>query len=119
MTIMKKELISIMLMVLVSLTLGAQVSRHEIQVGNFSRFSLIDNINVVYRCNADSAGIAVIECTPEVLQGLMFNLNSNGRLTLQVDDVLEKQERSAKEYMPGCILRVKERRWSYDTAADG
>lgn len=91
MTIMKKELISIMLMVLVSLTLGAQVSRHEIQVGNFSRFSLIDNINVVYRCNADSAGIAVIECTPEVLQGLMFNLNSNGRLTLQVDDVLEKQ----------------------------
>ena len=89
--IMKKILISILLIMAVSLTLGAQVTRHEIQLGNFTRFALVDDINVVCCCNPDSAGMAVVECTPEVLQGLIFRINNSGRLTLQLDDIIEKQ----------------------------
>ena len=85
---MKKSLISLFLLVVASLAASAQVSRHEINVGDFNRLSLVDNINVEYRCNADSAGIAVLKCTPEVLQGLIFTKNNSGRLSLQIEDVI-------------------------------
>ena len=88
---MKKSLISLFLLVVASLAASAQVSRHEINVGDFNRLSLVDNINVEYRCNADSAGIAVLKCTPEVLQGLIFTKNNSGRLSLQIEDMIEKQ----------------------------
>lgn len=79
------------LMLVASLAISAQVSRHEIKVGNFNRLSLVDNINVDYRCHTDSAGIAVVNCTPEELKGLMFSMNNSGRLSLQIEDNLEKR----------------------------
>ena len=88
---MKKSLISLFLLVVASLAANAQVSRHEINVGDFNRLSLVDNINVEYRCHADSAGIAVLECTPEILQALIFTKNNSGRLSLQIEDIIEKQ----------------------------
>lgn len=88
---MKKALISMILLVVASLSTSAQVSRHVIEVGDFTRLSLVDNINVVYRCLPDSAGLAVINCTPEELQGLIFSRPSSNRLNLQVDDRLEKR----------------------------
>lgn len=88
---MKKSLISLFFLMVASLATSAQVSRHEIQVGNFNRLSVVDNINVEYRCHADSAGIAVVNCTPEELQGMMFTLNNSGRLSLQIEDNLEKR----------------------------
>ena len=88
---MKKSLISLFLLVVASLAASAQVSRHEINVGDFNRLSLVDNINVEYRCHADSAGIAVLECTPEILQALIFTKNNSGRLSLQIEDIIEKQ----------------------------
>ena len=88
---MRKKLISIILLAVVSLAAGAQVSRHEVKVGNFTRLALIDNINVNYRCNADSAGLAVITCSQDMLSHLIFGLNDKGRLSIQVEDVYERQ----------------------------
>lgn len=78
-------------MLLVVLACPAQVTRHEFQVGNFNRLSVLDDINVNYRCNADSAGFAVFSCTQEIANHLMFTKNSNGRLSIQVDDTYERQ----------------------------
>ncbi len=80
-----------MLMFVVSLTCQAQATRHEVKVGNFSRLSLLDDINVNYRCHADSAGLAVVTCTQEVADHLIFTTNNNGRLSIQVDDAFERQ----------------------------
>ena len=88
---MKKALISLIWMIAVTLVAGAQVSRHEVKVGNFSRLMLLDDINVNYRCNADSAGLAVFTCNQETADHLIFGLSDKGRLSIQVDDEYERQ----------------------------
>lgn len=88
---MKRVWISLFCMVVMTLTAGAQVSRHQVQVGNFSRLALLDDINVNYRCNADSAGIAVFTCTQDVADHFIFSLSDKGRLSIQVDDEYERQ----------------------------
>ena len=87
---MKRGLISIVLMALVALAGMAQVTRHEVKVGNFSRLALIDNINVNYRCNADSAGLAVLTCNQDIADHIMFSLSSKGQLSIQVVDEYER-----------------------------
>ena len=87
---MKKALISLIGLFAVSLMAGAQVSRHEVKVGNFSRLVLLDNINVNYCCNPDSAGYAVFTCNQETADHLMFTLSDKGRLSIQVDDEYER-----------------------------
>jgi hypothetical protein len=61
-----------------------------VKVGNFSRLVVTDNVNVNYRCNADSAGIAVINGTQEVPKYILFNRNDKGRLSIQVVDEFER-----------------------------
>ena len=87
---MKRVWISIIVLMMVTLMADAQVTRHEVKVGDFSRLTLIDDINVNYRCNADSAGLVVMSCTQEVANHLMFNLSNKGRLSIQVDDMYEQ-----------------------------
>ncbi|MBQ3362892.1 MAG: DUF2807 domain-containing protein [Muribaculaceae bacterium] len=74
----------------VALMAGAQVSRHEVNVGDFSRLVLLDNINVNYRCNPDSAGYAVFTCNQETADHLLFTLSDKGRLSIQVNDEFER-----------------------------
>lgn len=89
---MKHRIIcSIACVMAVALMASAQVKRHEIKVGNFTRLNLLDDINVDYRCNADSAGLIVVDCTSEVVKNLIFSVNDKGRLSIQVDDAFERQ----------------------------
>ena len=88
---MKRILISAILIVAMALTMGAQVTRHEVKVGDFTRLVLLDDINVNYRCNADSAGLVVFDCSKEIADHLIFSLSDKGRLTIQVDDEYERQ----------------------------
>lgn len=88
---MKRGLISIACVIAVALMSSAQVVHHEVKVGNFTRLNLLDDINVDYRCNADSAGLAVLDCTQDVANHLMFSINDKGRLSIQVDDLYERQ----------------------------
>lgn len=87
---MKKALISLIGFFAVALMAGAQVSRHEVNVGDFSRLVLLDNINVNYRCNPDSAGYAVFTCNQETADHLLFTLSDKGRLSIQVNDEFER-----------------------------
>lgn len=87
---MKKALISLIGFFAMALMAGAQVSRHEVNVGDFSRLVLLDNINVNYRCNPDSAGYAVFTCNQETADHLLFTLSDKGRLSIQVNDEFER-----------------------------
>ena len=89
---MRNVLISFLLAITVMLTANAQVKRHEFKVGNFSSLALIDDINVNYRCNADSAGMAVVTTTQDIIGHFIFSISSKGRLSIQLDDVLEHME---------------------------
>lgn len=88
--IMKRVLVSLTLIVAVSLLACAQEVRHEVRVGDFTRLALIDNVNVNYRCNADSAGFAVFTSTQDVADHFMFSLSSKGQLSIQVADEYER-----------------------------
>ena len=83
-------LISVLLMVMTSFVSMAQETRHVVKVGDFKRLGLVDNINVNYCCNPDSAGLAVFTCTQEVADAIIFRMSSSGRLTIQVDDETER-----------------------------
>ena len=87
---MRRVLINILLLTLVSLAASAQITRHEIKIGDFTHLSLIDNINVVYRCHADSAGYAVVNCSQEMANNFIFSLSNKGRMSIQVSDSFER-----------------------------
>ena len=63
--------------------MAGETERRELHVGDFTSLHVVDNLHVVYRSNADSAGTAVVEAAPEVLRGLIFNNNTKGKLSVQ------------------------------------
>ena len=82
---MKRVLISIVMIAAVAVMTCAQgVKRRVVDVGDFTRLALIDDINVDYRCNPDSAGLAVFTCSQDIADRLIFRNGSNGRLNIQV-----------------------------------
>ena len=81
---MKKLIISAIILLSLPISITAQVTLHEFKVGNFSRLALIDDINVNYRCNEDSAGIAVVTCTQNLAERLIFSTNKSNRLSIQL-----------------------------------
>lgn len=79
-------LISALIFVITSFMAGAQATRHEVKVGDFKRLAVVDGINVNYRCNPDSAGIAVFTCPQEVADMMMFSVSTSGRVSIQFVD---------------------------------
>lgn len=90
MKLKNRLLISVLMVAMASLVSMAQEKLHVVKVGDFKRLSLVDNINVNYRCNPDSAGLAVFTSTQEIANDLIFRLSDSGRLTIQVEDETER-----------------------------
>jgi hypothetical protein len=64
--------------------MSAQMQRCELKVGDFTNLHVIDGVNVEYRCNPDSSGIAVFTASKDVIDGLMFKNNTKGKLSIQI-----------------------------------
>lgn len=62
----------------------AQKDTYRLKVGMFDRLSVYDNVNVVYRCVPDSAGMVVFEGVEDFANAFIFT-NSNGNLKIQVN----------------------------------
>ena len=90
MKLKNRLLISVLMVAMASLVSMAQEKLHVVKVGDFKRLSLVDNINVNYRCNPDSAGLAVFTSTQEIANDIIFRLSDSGRLTIQVEDETER-----------------------------
>lgn len=79
-----KKLISLIFLLACVLVSGAEeVQHYAVNVGNFSSLLVIDNVNVEYRCNADSAGYAVFDTTPYYANNVIFS-NSSNKLKIEV-----------------------------------
>ena len=87
----RRVLISLAWLLATGFAMSAQVQHFCVKVGHFTRLAVTDDINVNYRCNADSAGLVVFDATQEVANAMIFSLSNNGRLTIQVDDAFERQ----------------------------
>ena len=57
-------------MITVALASNAQVTHRVVKLADFTRLAVVDDINVEYRCNPDSAGLVVFDATQEVADAL-------------------------------------------------
>ena len=89
---MKRVLINVLVLACAVFTVTAQPTRHEVKVGNFSRLVVTADVNVDYRCNPDSAGLAVMYCEQSVANHFIFSINKNGRLNIQLDNAYQQLE---------------------------
>lgn len=62
---------------------AAEPQHYAIKVQEFNSLKVINAVNVDYRCDRDSAGLAVFDCDPSIASTLMFG-NQDGRLTIQL-----------------------------------
>ena len=88
---MKRILTNIILMITVALASNAQATHRVVKLADFTRLAVVDDINVEYRCNPDSAGLVVFDATQEVADALMFTVSNKGRLSIQVNDFYESR----------------------------
>ncbi|MBQ9217130.1 MAG: DUF2807 domain-containing protein [Muribaculaceae bacterium] len=68
-----------------TLLCGIGQSKHyDLKVGTFDQLVVTDNINVVYHSDTQRAGTVVFDCPQNIADGLIFNNNTHGKLTIQV-----------------------------------
>lgn len=72
------------LLILICLPLALSAKEYTINIGDFSRLKVNDNINVVYRCTPDSAGIARFDCPDELASAFLFHNPKNETLKIEV-----------------------------------
>lgn len=81
---MKKVYLSIVLALsAVTGSFGAELTRYELDVNDFSELKVIEGLNVDYKCVPDSAGKAVFMTTPDLASVLMVS-NNKGKLEMQI-----------------------------------
>lgn len=77
-----------LLLLLVSLTItvpvgAVQLHDYRLQIGQFDKLKVTDNVNVIYRCVPDSAGYVYYRGTEQFADAFIFTLNK-GSLRIQV-----------------------------------
>lgn len=69
-----------------ALTASALSPRHHaVEVGHFTELNVRHSINVDYRANPDSAGLAVFEADDDMVNAVMFRNNGKGKLQIEID----------------------------------
>lgn len=82
---MRTKIFLITVVLVTMLAANAQeMQNFTIKVGDFTQLSVIDNINVEYRCNPDSSGYAKFISEPAMANQLIFTNNKKGKLTITV-----------------------------------
>lgn len=80
---MKSLLISFIAILCGVTAYGQNLTKYELNVGEFNELKVVDGINVDYKCNPDSAGLAVFTSAAEKASAFIFN-NKNGKLSMQI-----------------------------------
>ncbi|MDE6403204.1 MAG: DUF2807 domain-containing protein [Muribaculaceae bacterium] len=76
----------ILMMAVMAVTAAAQdIQHHVVNVGDFTHLVVDHSINVEYKSSADSAGLAVFDARPEMVNTVMFSNNGKGKLTVKTD----------------------------------
>lgn len=73
---------------MVGATVGAaaqDVQHHVVNVGDFTHLVVDHSINVEYKSSADSAGLAVFDARPEMVNTVMFSNNGKGKMSVKID----------------------------------
>lgn len=92
---MKKNrsiLVTLVVALLTSFTMGAQETSYDVKVGDFEILAVKDNINVKYVQDASKAGHVTFKSTKKVADCLIFSNNGKGKLKIEtMADLLPKE----------------------------
>ena len=93
---MHRYLIITFLLSIIYITSGfAETNTYRIKVGDFTHLKIVNNINVNYRCNPDSAGYAVFKTDDSFANAFIFSNNNKGVLKIET-----ATEYAGKEDLP-------------------
>lgn len=77
---------------IIAVSMSAQtLQRHIVKVGDFTNLVVFNSVNVDYKSNPDSAGIAVFVATPDVTSHILFDNNGSGKLRILTDTINKKE----------------------------
>lgn len=79
-----KKYLYLLLFTLISFSLNAEVQDYKVEVGQFDKLKILDNVNVVYRCNPDSTGFVQYRGEKEFADAFIITPKSDGTLRIQV-----------------------------------
>lgn len=79
-----KKCLYLFLLSLISFIVHAEVQDYKVEVGQFDKLKVLDNVNVVYRCNADSTGFVQYRGEKEFADAFIITPKSDGTLRIQV-----------------------------------
>lgn len=69
-------------------TTHAEEARYTLNVANFNSLTVVDGINVIYHCDADSAGWVVFSAEPDLASKISF---TNNKEHLRVQTLADEQ----------------------------
>lgn len=79
-----RKYIYLLLFSLVVFGLHAEVQDYKVEVGQFDKIKILDNVNVVYRCLPDSSGFVQYRGEKEFADAFIITPKSDGTLRIQV-----------------------------------
>lgn len=79
-----KKYLYLLLLSLIAFSLHAEVQDYKVEVGQFDKLKILDNVNVVYRCNADSTGLVQYRGEKEFADAFIITPKPDGTLRIQV-----------------------------------
>lgn len=65
-------------------TVQAEINTYNVKIGEFSKIKVVNDIEVRYVCNPDSAGVAVYTCTDNYADAILFT-NKGGTLKISLN----------------------------------
>lgn len=71
---------------------AASPQRHVINVGTFTELNVKHSVNVDYRSNPDSAGMATFVASADMVNVVMFRNNGKGKLQIELDIDPEQEQ---------------------------
>ena len=81
-------------MIISAISCFADTNTYRIKIGDFTHLKVVNNINVIYRCNPDSTGYAVYDADRTFANAYIFS-NNKGTLKIEL-----ATEHAGKEDLP-------------------
>ena len=79
-----KKYLYLLLLSLIAFNMHADVQNYKVEVGQFDKIKIQDNVNVVYRCLPDSTGFVQYSGDKEFADAFIITPKSDGTLRIQV-----------------------------------
>ena len=82
---MKKFIFLVAGILMAVMAYAQDLGNYRLNIGQFDKVKIYDNVNVVYRCLPDSSGYVQFQGTEEFENAFIFNLKKDGTLKIQVN----------------------------------